>query len=230
MAGLLSRQVVRVNLNAFRRSTTQQATNVAAKTAEAAANTAAKAAEAKPTMLKRFKKYLENIYLDYKDVAVHTVKQAGEYPFKALGYGIFMSAMLVFYKKNPDLRDYRDTRKDYCNDMLMCGSTHSRRSHFYLNELNRLENLDQLEYKSFVFFSLIMVKKFSGTESTYEKNCTQLNSPNKYNIFNLPNTTLRFVSRIIDIGFCDEWYFLNKNMKDYDVSELEWQEKKPVQA
>jgi hypothetical protein len=243
MAGLLKKQVIQINLNALRRSTTQQAEktalnvtgkaaveSAATSTTTASASAATATAEPKVNFLNRFKNYLKTIYLDYKDVVVHTGKQAGEKPFKALAYGLLMSAMLVSYKKNPDLRDYQNIRKELCNDLLMCGTTHSKRSHFYLNELNRLDNLEQLEYKSCVFFSLIMVKKFSAHEATYEKNCTQLNSPNKFNIFNAPNTALKLVSRIIDIGFLDEWYFLSKNMKDYDVNELEWNKKQKTHA
>jgi hypothetical protein len=176
----------------------------------------------KEKALTRFKNYLITIVTDYKDVAVDSVKSAKEKPFKTLTYGLGITSIVVFYKKNPDYTDYVHTRKELMNDILMCGSTYSRRSYFYLNELNRLENLNQLEYKPCVFFSLIMVKKFSEFDATYEKRCTQLNTPNKFNIFNVTNVVLKFVSRIVDIGFCDEWYFLNKSMKDYDVNEVEW--------
>ena len=69
---------------------------------------------------------------------------------------------------------------------------------------------------------MILVKRFNETESVYERQCDQLNNPNKYNVFNLVNQSLKFLSRIIDFGFCNEWYFLNKRLKDYDVNEKEW--------
>jgi hypothetical protein len=239
---LFHRHIRRINFSSLRRSTTQPTPpsttttstvvkSVAETTATAATTqttvgtaTAAAAAVAEPKvpLMKQFTDYLKTIYRDYKDVAVHTVKTANDKPFTALGYGLLLSALLVFYKKNPSMQDYVDVRRDMFNEILMCGSTYSKRSHFYLKELNRLDNLEQLEYRSFVLFSVIMVKKFSARDATYEKNCAQLNTPNKYSIFNLPNRTLLFISRIIDVGFCDEWYFLNKNMRDFDVDEQEW--------
>ena len=69
-----------------------------------------------------------------------------------------------------------------------------------------------------------MIKRFNENDCTYEQQCAQLNNPNKFNVFNLVNQFLKYSSRIIDFGFCNEWYFLNKNLKDYDVNEDEWQE------
>lgn len=166
--------------------------------------------------------YLKNIYIDYKYVAVETVKGADERPFKALGYGICLASMLVFYKKNPTQHDYENKRIELVNDLIMCGTTHSARSENYLNEINRLENLNLIEYRSFLIFSLILIKKFNDYDCNYENRCPQLNNPNKFNIFNSFNLFLRAFARIIDIGFCGEWYFLNKNFKDYDIDEKEW--------
>lgn len=106
--------------------------------------------------------------------------------------------------------------------MIMCGSTINKKSEYYLNELNKLENAGLIEYKSLVLFSLIMAKKFRDCDSSYEKQCAQLHSPSRYNIFNSVNNFLKFTSRIIDIGFCGEWLFLNKRLRDYDVDEDEW--------
>lgn len=217
MSFLLRRSLVRVNLF--------QSRGVAAEAAgEVAAAQAPKESFFRRS-IKQFKDYVKLVFNDYKDVGRHTIKSANEKPFKALGYGLFLTSMFVFYKKNPEMRDYVNARQELFNDLLMCGSTYSKRSYFYLNELNRLDNLNQLEYKSFVFFSVILIKKFSEQDANYEKRCEQLNKPNKYNIFNVLNTSLRFVSRIVDIGFCDEWRYLNKNTKDYDVDELEWTSK-----
>ena len=213
MTSFFKRSIAKINVNPFKKKT---------EAVKAVAETVAENTALKETLMKRFAEYLKTIYRDYKDVGVSTVKATNENPFKALGYGLFMTTMVVWYKKNPTMNEYVDKRKELANDLLMCGSTYSKRSQFYLKELNRLESLNQLEFKSFVIFSLVLVKKFSEHDANYEKRCKQLHAPNKYNVFNMPNTALKFISRIVDIGFVNEWYYLNKNMENYDVDETEW--------
>jgi hypothetical protein len=170
--------------------------------------------------------YLKNIYIDYKDVSVHTVKSMNERPFRALGYGLLTTAALVFYKKNPTRLDYENRRVELANELIMCGRVHSARSEYYLNEISKLDNLGLIEYRSFIFFSLILVRKTNEFDCNYENRCAPLTNPNKFNIFNSVNLFLKAISRVADIGFCDEWWNLNRNFVDYDVDEREWVDKK----
>lgn len=193
--------------------------------AEKAASEAAAAAAAKPPKVKlstRASNYVKGVMRDYKEVGKDTLKTMNDKPFKSLGYGLFISSMLIFYKKNPTKMDYDAKRLEMHNELIMCGPTHSNRSEYYLNEISKLDNLGLIEYRSFLFFSLILVRKFTEADCNYDKLCAQLNNPNKFNIFNSFNIFLRFISRIIDIGYCDQWHFLNKYLKDYDVLEKEW--------
>jgi hypothetical protein len=188
---------------------------------------AAKAAEAaaKPVKEKfrtRSVKYLKNIYMDYLEVGKDSYKKMGQRPFKSLAYGLGMTSVLVLYKTTPTQLDYENKRIELMNELIMCGATHSSRAEYYLCEINKLENLELIEYKWFVFFSLIMVKKFSEADCNYEKACAQLNNPNKFNIFNSLNLFLRYISRIIDIGVGGRWLYLNKYFVDFDVDEREW--------
>lgn len=184
----------------------------------------------KPALRKRIATamfaYVKRIVLDYKEAGVDTIKKAQEKPYKALGYGILSGVSFLLYKKNPDKTDYDNKRKLYCEDMIMCASTYNKKSEYYLKELNKLDNSDQLEYISFIFFSLVLIKRYNSYNEIYEKQCAELNNPNKYNIFNLPNRLLKFMSRIIDIGIMDNWHYLEKNLKDFDVDEDEWKPKK----
>lgn len=186
------------------------------------------AANAEPRIKLRTKayNYLRNIYIDYKEVALDTARSANERPFKALGYGVLMTAALVFYKKNPTRRDYENKLVELGNEMIMCGAVQSARASHYLGEVNKLANMGLIEYRSFLFFSLVLIRKFSEHDCTYESRCAQLLNPNKFNVFNAPNLMLRALSRIVDVGFCGEWHYLNKNTADYDVNEREWIEKK----
>jgi hypothetical protein len=166
--------------------------------------------------------YFKQIYWDYKEVGKDTIKSIDKNPFKSLGYGIALSTALIAYKTNPNDQDYTDTCRNYLLDLIMCGDTFNKKSEYYLREITKLENLDLIEYKYCVLFSLILTRDYSEAESVYEKQCTALNKPSKYNIFNYINQSLRFLSRIVDIGAFNSWYFLEKNFIDYDVDENEW--------
>lgn len=181
--------------------------------------------ENRETIRRKMLNYLKQIYTDYVDVGKEAYKSIKEHPFKALGYGIFTSSMVIFYKTSPTRIDYDSKRRELLNELIMCGSTYCKRSEFYLNEVNKLDNSGLLEYKSCVFFSLILARKFSEFDDTYEKQCNQLHYPSRYNIFNLPNNILKFISRIVDIGFCGQWFFLNKYFVDFDIDEEEWNSK-----
>lgn len=184
--------------------------------------------EIKPSYLKQFGLYLKQVATDYKDVARDTVMNCKKYPVKASVYGVTIGSLVALYKTNPDIISYRDKRRLYMNDLILCCSVYNRKTEYYLNSLARLENSNQLEIKSLVFFSLIMAKDFSSETQVYEKRCAQLNNPSKFNIFNSVNVVLKFLSRIVDVGVCNKWYYLAKNFENYDIDEREWEEKKSL--
>jgi hypothetical protein len=171
----------------------------------------------KVTLLQRSKSYIKQIFLDYKEVGKDTLNDISKYPFKSLGYGLFLSSIVILYKKNPTYNDYINERRQLANDMIMCGTVFNKNSEYYLNEINKLENAAMLEYRSYVLFSLILIRKFAEPLAIYEKQCEPLNNPSKYNIYNWPNRFMFFLSKIVDIGCLGNWRFLNKNLKDYDV-------------
>ena len=133
-----------------------------------------------------------------------------------------MGTFVLFYKKNPDFQHYVESRRTCSNDMIMCASNYNKKTEFYLNSLNKLEYCNLLEYRSYLVFSLVLAKNFSDIDASFEKQCASLQNPSKYNIFNYLNIFVRFISRIVDVGFFDNWYFLNKHFIDYDVDENEW--------
>ena len=182
--------------------------------------------EIKPSVLRRLGLYLKQVATDYVDVGKDTLKNIRKHPVKAACYGTVMGSFLVLYKKNPDYLNYIEARKQQTNEIIQCVSTYNRKTEYYLNSLTKMDNSKMLEYKSLVFFSLILERKCSVQDALYENQCLQLTDPSKYNIFNVADRLLRFISRIVDVGCLDNWYFLNQNFRDYDVDEREWQNKK----
>lgn len=182
-------------------------------------------AEVKDTYLKQFKEYVKLVINDYKTVATETLVSCKERPIKASIYGVTIGSMVGLYHTVPTYRDFSEIRKQYANELSLVGSAYNRKTEYYLDSLNKLENIGKLEYKSYVFFSLICVKDFSKDTQNYEDQCAALNSPSKYNIFNQSNKFMRFLSRVVDIGAANRFYFLDKHFIDYDIDDREWQGK-----
>ena len=184
------------------------------------------AGEVKETFInskvKQFKEYLKMVANDYKTVAQETATSCKTNPVRATFYGITIGSFIGLYKTVPTYRDYVDKRKEYANEMYLCGNAYSRKTEYYLQNLDKLQNTDRLEYRSFVFFGCILANEFSAIDQSYEKHCQQLRNPSKYSIFEHANKVLKFLSRVIDFGFMNKWYFLDKHFVDYDIDEREW--------
>jgi len=181
--------------------------------------------EVKETYLTQFKNYAKLVMNDYKTVAKETLVSCKERPIKASIYGVAIGSLVGLYRTMPTFNDYSEIRKQYANELVTVGSNYNRKTEYYLDNLNKLENLGKLEYKSWVFLSVICVKDFSKDTQNYEDQCLALNNPNKWNIFNQLNKFMRFLSRIVDVGIVNRFYFLDKHFIDYDIDHREWQGK-----
>jgi hypothetical protein len=177
----------------------------------------------KLTYRQRFINYVKVIIADYKDVGVHTVEQIKLYPLKTAAYFIVGCTFYGAYKTNPSYLNYHSSLIEASNEMIMIGgSVRNKSSEKYLDNVIKLENLKLLEHKDYLFFSLIKRNNFNEDCDLFEKQCKQLNKPNKWNVFNYPNLFLFNISSIVDIGLFDYWIFLNKRLKDCDVNDDEW--------
>lgn len=77
----------------------------------------------------------------------------------------------------------------------------------YLKMLVRSQNNDTLRVTSLGFFSIMWLDDNAADLSTYGAKCDYL-QPEFEN----------FHERIIDIGWLDNWWNLEKNLKDYDIN------------
>lgn len=172
--------------------------------------------------LTEFKEYLKMVANDYKEVGVGILKSCKDTPVRASLYGITIGSFVGLYKTNPTFIDYTELRKQYTNELTLVGNAYNRKTEFYLNSLDKLENANLLEIRSYVFFSLILQKNYGNRIKLYENQCEQLNNPSKYNIFNLPHRFFQFLSRVVDVGAANRFYFVTKYFEDYDIDDREW--------
>lgn len=171
----------------------------------------------------RIVKNMKSVYEDYKDVSIHTAKEAKSKPFKTLSYLTIIGGFYAAYRTNPSFYHYRSTLIDSSNDIAMLSSyVRNKKCEFYLDHVNKLENLGLLEHRDYLFFSLIKHTNFNPDCDLYEKQSKHLNKPSKWNIFNYPNLFLQNISTIVDIGLFNNWIFINRRLENSDINDDEW--------
>ena len=190
-------------------------------------STDAVVAEVEPVKIKlreRIKKNIKAAYEDYKDVAIHTVKESKLHPFKTITYLSIIGGFYAAYKTNPSCLNYHSSLIDSSNDMILLGSgIRNKKCEFYLDQVNKLDNLGLLEHRDYLFFSLIKHTNFNPECDLYEKRSKHLNKPSRWNILNYPNLFLQNLSTIVDIGLFNNWIILNKRLENCDVNDDEWE-------
>ena len=149
---------------------------------------------------------------DYKAVGASAIKYARERPIKVMLQLSTLGLGSYSYTKNPNLQSYEDSLKASAHQLLQVSSLiRNKKSESYVNEL--MECLDQcrLTRRSFGIFSVLLKNEFSQEYDSVNKNCYYV-QPRWLNIYD----------RIVDIGFLDRWFLLEKAMEDYDVNDEEF--------
>lgn len=142
------------------------------------------------------------------DVAIDSIKFAKENPVRTSIYGTVGTVGYSCCKNNPDSRTYTDQLKQAQNELSMIYSEQQNPiSKDYLKYIETCRNNDTLRILSLGLFSIVWIDDKASYLATPDATC-------KY----LEPAYLTFQERIIDVGFWNRWYSLNKHMKDYDVN------------
>eukprot|EP00112_Aurelia_sp_Birch-Aquarium-sp1_P011994 Seg2517.5 transcript_id=Seg2517.5/GoldUCD/mRNA.D3Y31 product="Mitochondrial import inner membrane translocase subunit Tim29" protein_id=Seg2517.5/GoldUCD/D3Y31 len=149
---------------------------------------------------------------DYKAVGASAIEYARKRPIKVILQLSTLGLGSYSYTKNPNLQSYEDNLKASAHQLLQVSSLiRNKNSESYVNEL--MESLDQnrLTWRSFGIFSVLLKNEFSQEYDSVNKNCYYV-QPRWLNIYD----------RIVDIGFLDRWFLLEKAMEDYDINDEEF--------
>lgn len=149
--------------------------------------------------------------MDYVEVAKDAYKDMKSKPLKTLVYAAVGSAFITTWKLRPDAESYTDRLLDHCNEFHLCSQlVRNRETAKYLEEIVTLLSVDELEYKSFGLFSVILERETSPTCQNYHVTCKYVRRRwwNKW-------------TRIVDFGFWGRWWALDRAMVDYDVNDTE---------
>lgn len=141
-------------------------------------------------------------------MAVDSVKAIRNKPLKSSVYASLAATGYTFCKNNPDKREFNEQIKQSEQQLsLVSVDSQNPATIEYLKMLERSRNNDTLRITSIGLFSIMWLDDNATALSTYDATCDYL------------KPELRtFHERIIDIGWMNTWWNLEKNMKDFDVN------------
>lgn len=165
-------------------------------------------AKVKGTFMENWLKYWKTIFTDYKEVAVDIRKDIKEKPIKALLLATGFTGICYCIKHNPDEINFRDCYLRATNDVLLVDiSQQNRETVQHLKNIEKCYNSEVLRRLNCGVFSVIWIDNFSNKCNTFEAQCSYLKV-----------SYSKFLNRIIDVGFLDNWWILKKKMENYDIN------------
>lgn len=167
----------------------------------------------KGTIVERWGYYWKNVYIDYREVVVDTINDCKARPIRASIFATVLGSAYYLCKHNPDEETYR-------NDLLMNAFILMQVSENIRNEesvkhielIERFFNEGILRRTNFGIFSIIWLDNYDRDCFLYKAVCPYIRLH-----------FLEFFERIIDIGFLDRWWIMEKKMMNYDINDKEFE-------
>lgn len=163
----------------------------------------------KGTIFERWILFWKFAYIDYTDVLINVIKESREFPLRTCGYLAGLGLLWLIVKLNPDERSFRDALLTWSNEIILVHPSIQRANTVqYLRLVEKCYNTNYIRYTSFGVFSIMWVDNFSRECGLYENKCDYFKL--KYS---------NFFQRIIDFGFFNKWWFMEKHVANYDINE-----------
>ena len=162
---------------------------------------------------------LRVIAQDYIEVVKDAYKDAKARPIKTLLYSLMGCGVIATWKTRPDAVSYTDRLLDHCNDLYQCSQlVRNPTTQAYVDNIMGMFAKDQLEYKNFGFFAILLKREHSPVCKNYHMSCKHLRR----------RWWTRWANDIVDVGAWGRWWALDRAMVDYDINNEElkdWLEK-----
>ncbi|XP_043685587.1 mitochondrial import inner membrane translocase subunit Tim29 [Vespula pensylvanica] len=166
----------------------------------------------KGTILERWGNYWKNLYIDYKEVTIETIKDCKSHPIRTSIYSTVLGSTYYLYKHNPDEDSFREHLLENAIKLMQVGETiRNEISVQHVEILEKYYNEGIIRRLSMGILSIIWLDNYDKECSLYKAVCPYLKP--RY---------LNFYERIIDIGFLDRWWILDRKMIDYDINTKEF--------
>ncbi|XP_055326960.1 mitochondrial import inner membrane translocase subunit Tim29 [Sitodiplosis mosellana] len=163
----------------------------------------------KGTVVEKWLQYWKGLVTDYRDVFLGVIQQLKEKPIRAAIYGGLGGAAVYTFKHNPNEVDFIQQLREYNVRMVMIDPVcQNPISSQYLIFVERCYNEGIVRKLNLGIFSLLWLDNYNRALGLYKTTCS----------FTQPEL-LTWHQRIIDVGFLDKWWIIEKKMIDFDINE-----------
>lgn len=161
-------------------------------------------------------KYAKQLSLDYRDALVDTGKKMVQRPLKTLFYSSTTALLVYAYRTMPSLDSYKSELVRFRHHQLLMSSLiRNKQVDTYVNTIEQLLLRDQIHFVDCYLFSLIVYRAQHRTSDFshrfFENVCSYLH--------------LKRNARIIDVGVCNRWFQLHRQLRQADLFDEETNEK-----
>lgn len=170
--------------------------------------------QSKQTFKEKWNIFWRNLYVDYKDVAVETWNGSKAKPKKATFYLSLTGGIFYLWFTNPTEYSYLgELTKTDTEVSFVSPAIRNPYAENYAHTLLKQKIKGELRYQNFELFSVIWRHDADKKIGLFQATC-------KY----LKPLWSEVGERFVDIGFAGKWWMLERNMVDFDVNPLEWEE------
>lgn len=163
----------------------------------------------KGTVVEKWANYWKNLGRDYREVIVGVGDSIKEKPLRSGIYGICASGIYYCCKHNPDETDFFEKLRRFNTDLVLVSeSCQNPTSAQYIKFLEQADNLGIIRIWNFGVVSFMWLDNYHTALGVYKATCSYMQPD-----------YLTLHQRVIDIGFLDKWWNLEKRMVDYDINE-----------
>ena len=149
---------------------------------------------------------------DYKVAIVETGQSMKDNPKKTFLWFAVIGGSTACCVMNPDETDYRDNLVTRMHEVIFIGKPIRNPACMeYLESIEWFYNCDEIKRINLGVCSVMMHTGKSKSSALYKDTCSYLQ----------PSFTEMF-DRILDIGFWNKWWVLEKMMVDCDINPDEW--------
>lgn len=163
----------------------------------------------KGTIVEKWVTYWKQLVIDYKEMVIDTGKWMKDHPAKTTVYGIIGTGIYVMNDRNPTLDDFREQFLKSSNELILVHpSCQNSVAAEHVTQIERWYNNGLIRRLTLGVVSFIWVADFHKDVALYKAKCEYLEP--EYATFH---------TRVIDVGFWNKFWVLEKKMIDYDVNE-----------
>lgn len=164
--------------------------------------------EVKESIIKRKLKHWKDICNDYITVSKDSYKYIKQNPAKSFKFAALATSIACCARLNPDMTSFEDQVLSYSAELgTLSPNIQNRLSAAHIDWIKQQFNLQKVKRLNLFIFSILYLEKTSPICCKYETYCSYLNLwPSE------------FRNRIVDIGFLNRWWILEKRMQNYDIN------------